>query len=378
MEFANKKKVSQIKLELLYQWINVIQVHFKKLKKQQAVGLAIFSYGVVLARNCQRSKVAEELGKLGKLPSVERRLRRFLSNSRIDIQMCCRAWIAWVWSCCDLPRMTVLVDETKLGNRMGIMMVSLAFEKRAIPLIWRCYLANCAEAYPVEGQVQMIINMLEIIQQSVPPETRILVQADRGIGCSSSLMKAIDQRQMSYLVRLQASCILTSRNGSRLRPSQLVKPGEYWSGYGRLFNNAKRHLWAHVHVIWETGQKEPWCLATNEAQISGHRYAMRVWQEESFRDLKSGGWQWQTSYLECPARMERLVLVLAVAYAWMITQGGFVLNGDEANWKEVLDAKKSKYSIFRVGLRFFKRMSQSKMQSIYVGLFFAPLYKPRP
>ena len=131
-------------------------------------------------------------------------------------------------------------------------------------------------------------------------------------------------------------------------------------------------------MIWETGQKEPWCLATNEAQISGHRYAMRVWQEESFRDLKSGGWQWQTSYLECPARMERLVLVLAVAYAWMITQGGFVLNGDEANWKEVLDAKKSKYSIFRVGLRFFKRMSQSKMQSIYVGLFFAPLYKPRP
>jgi hypothetical protein len=365
-------------LELLYQWMGSIQVHFKNLKKHQALGLAIFSYGVILARSCQRSKVAEELGKLGKLPSVERRLRRFLSNPRIDVQVCCREWIRWVWSCCDLPRMTILVDETKLGDRMGIMMVSLAFECRAIPLIWRCYIANNAEAYPPEGQVQMIVTMLKIIQQAVPCDTRILVQADRGIGCSSTLMKAIDQLQMGYLVRLQTSCILTTRNGSRLRPSQLVKPGEFWSGYGRLFNNSKRHLWAHVHVIWETGQKEPWCLATNDPRITGHRYAMRVWQEESFRDLKSGGWQWQTSYLKSPQRMERLVLVLAVAYAWMITQGSFVLNGDSDNWKEVLDSKQSKYSIFRVGLRFFKRMTQTQIQRIYVGLFFAPLYKLRP
>ena len=282
-------------LDLLYQWMNIIQVHFKNLKKPQAVMLAIFSFGVVVSRSSQRSKIAEELAQLGKIPTVEKRLRRWLSNPRIAVDICCYHWITWVWSCCDLPRMILLVDETKLGNRMGIMMISLAYEHRAIPLIWRCYVANCAEAYPAEGQVQMIVSMLERVQQAVPTQTRILVQADRGIGCSSSLMKAIDKLQMGYLVRLQASCILTTRNGSRLRPSQLVKPGEFWSGYGRLFNHSKRHLWAHVHVIWEHGQKEPWCLATNESRISGHRYALRVWQEESFRDLKSGGWQWQAS-----------------------------------------------------------------------------------
>ena len=45
--------------------------------------------------------------------------------------------------------------------------------------------------------------------------------------------------------------------------------------------------------------------------------------------------------------MERLVLVLAVAYAWMITQGNFVFNGDDDTWHEVVDCKRSKYSIFR-------------------------------
>lgn len=365
-------------LNLLYQWINVIQVHFKNLKKPQAVGLAIFSFGVVLARSSQRGKIAEELPQLGKATSVEKRLSRWLKNPRIDVQACCHHWIAWVWLSCDLPCMTILVDETKLGDRIGTMMVSLAYENRAIPLIWRCYLANNAQAYPPEGQVEMIMSMLASIQQAVPAGTRILVQADRGIGCSSNLMKAINQRGMFYLVRLQASCVLTTRKGSRLRPSQLVKPGELWSGYGRLFNNSKRHLWAHVHVIWEIGQQQPWCLATNDTRINGHRYAMRVWQEESFRDLKSGGWQWQTSYIPSPQRMERLILVLAVAYGWMLTQGSLVFNGDDDTWYQIVDCKRSKYSIFRLGLRFFKQMAQTQIHKIYVGLCFVPLYKLRP
>lgn len=365
-------------LDLLYQWMRVIQVHFKNLKKPQAVGLAVFSFGVVIARSSQSGKIAEELTVLGKASSVEKRLKRWLKNSRIDVNMCCHHWIAWVWSSCDLPRMTVLVDETKLGKRMGIMMVSLAYEQRAIPLIWRCYIGNCAEAYPAEGQVQMIVTMLETIQQVVPYDTHILVQADRGIGCSSGLMKALATRQMLYLFRLQKTCVLTTRQGSRLRLGNVVKPGEVWSGAGRLFNNSNRHLWAHVHVIWEVGQKEPWCLATNDRHVSGHRYAIRVWQEESFRDLKSGGWQWQSSYLQSPERMERLVLAMAVAYAWMLTQGSFVLNGDHDTWHEVVDCSTSKYSIFRLGLRFFKRMAQTQIHKIYVGLYFAPLYKLRP
>lgn len=266
-------------LDLLGQWMTPIQVHLKNLKKPQALGLALFSFGVMLARTSQRSKIAEELALLGKIPTVEKRLRRWLSNPRI------------------------------------------------------------------------------------------VVQADRGIGCSSTLMKAIDQRGMHYLVRLQRSCVLTSRQGGRLRPSQLVAPGEAWTGRGRLFNNARRHLQAYVHVIWEVGQKEPWCLATNDAHIAGQRYALRVWQKESFHDLKSGGWQWHTSYLKSPERMERLVLVLALAYAWMLTHGTFVLNGDSDTWHEVVDGKQSKYSIFRLGLRFFKRMLYTQIHKIYVGLW---------
>ena len=50
----------------------------------------------------------------------------------------------------------LLVDETRLGPHIGIMMVSLAYERRAIPLLWRCYIGNSKANYPQQGQVLLI------------------------------------------------------------------------------------------------------------------------------------------------------------------------------------------------------------------------------
>ena len=97
-----------------------------------------------------------------------------------------------------------------------------------------------------------------------------------------------------------------------------------------------------------------------------------MWQEESFRDLKSGGWQWQCTQIDDSRRAERLILVLAVAYAWMLTLGTFVLHADKATQLEVTKGNDGKYSVFRLGLRYMKRMLAVNPAQIYVGLFFAP------
>jgi hypothetical protein len=117
---------------------------------------------------------------------------------------------------------------------------------------------------------------------------------------------------------------------------------------------------------------------TNDRDIHGASYAVRVWQEESFRDLKSGGWQWQYTYVTSPDHAQRLLLILALAYAWMLTQGTFVFHADPELQREVYSGRRNKYSIFRSGLRFFKRMLFIAPSKIFVGLFFTPRFKPRP
>jgi hypothetical protein len=67
----------------------------------------------------------------------------------------------------------------------------------------------------------------------------------------------------------------------------------------------ERAVWGTLCLIWEAGQEEAWCLFSNVPRLIGHRYALRWWQEASFKDLKSGGWQWQASRLTDPQRRER-------------------------------------------------------------------------
>lgn len=360
---------------LLYRWIELIRQQFSCLGKWQAVGLALYSYGVVLAGHCQGSQVAEALSFWGCIPSLERRFRRWLNNSRIDMEACHQAWIRWVWKSCDLPRVVLLVDETKIADRIGVMMVSLAYERRAIPLVWRCYRANSALDYPQQGQVLLIWGLLARVVQALPEGSRPVVQMDRGLGHSSALMKALKILPLTFQVRVKKNAVFTSNRGHKSLLHNLIKPGEQHTCHGWLFEGNKR-VRLTVHLVWEIGQSQPWCLATNDVTISGANYALRMWQEQSFRDLKSGGWQWQCSFVTSADHAHRLLLVLALAYAWMLTQGCLVLNGDPALQRQVYSGKHNKYSLFRSGYRLFQRLIHSSIDKVFVGLLFVPAFKP--
>ncbi len=71
-----------------------------------------------------------------------------------------------------------MVDETKLGTQLSVMMVGLAYHERCIPLAWRCYQA---QAYPAEGQVKLISGLRGVVAEGLPDGCRPLLQADRGL-----------------------------------------------------------------------------------------------------------------------------------------------------------------------------------------------------
>jgi hypothetical protein len=344
-----------------------IRQRFAHLGKWQAIGLAMFSYGVVQAGHCHLSQIAERLPELGSPVAVERRFQRWLSNPRLSLELCWQAWVRWVLSTYDSHQWVLLVDETSLGVHLRVMMIGLAYQTRCIPLYWRCY---PPKAYPPEGQVGMIVEMLTRLHSWITPPRRVLVQADRGIGTSPELLRAIDRLQWRYLVRVQNHTKVVTRSGKSWALWQLVCPGQTWRGAGVVFKQRGR-LKAHVRVIWQGSQVEPWCLVTNDPLILGQGYSLRVWQEEGFRDLKSGGWQWQRSQVWQPAHAERLLLILSLAYAWVLTQGTLLLSAEATLRHQLTHGKQRRYSLFREGLRFIRQFLH-RPYHIYPGLFFAP------
>ena len=341
-------------LSELYHWQHVVRQAFGFLGCWQVLGLALYSYGVVLARQCAPSKVAEKLPLVGKADSVQRRLERWLDNERIDWQRCCEAWSRWVLSRYHGQRLILLVDETKLGNQLSAMVVGVAYRGCCIPLAFWCY---PPKQWPMR-QVDLIVSLLQWVTPAIPSGVIPLVQADRGIGTSPDLLQAITAMGWHFLVRVQKNTRLRRETGPDCPLSELVtQAGATWRGHGQVFKKAG---WLHcqVWVLWGEAYRESWCLVSNCPAVSGWDYALRYWQEASFRDLKGDGWQWQASRIWTPDHANRLLLVLSLAYAWVLTLGTLVCTDAELA-RCVAKGRRTTYSVFRLGLRLWEyRMGQ--------------------
>jgi hypothetical protein len=333
-------------LEQIYTWRGQIAQHFEHLGAWQALNLAIYSLGMMVARHCSPSRVSEKLRVVGKPSTVQRRLERWIANARIDIRLCCQSWSRWLLGRAKTERIILLVDETKLGQWLSVMVVGVAFQGHCIPLAWWCY---HEKAWPMK-QVVLIGELLNRVAVGVPAGCVPLGQADRGIGCSPDLVRVVRGLGWHFLFRVQKSTRFRTFQGKEHRLADLIMPGQCWSGSGFVFKKAG-WLPATVHLIWQAGYDQPWCLITDDPSLSGHLYAFRFWQEAGFRDLKSDGWQWQASHIFTPDHADRLMLVMALAYAWTLTAGLLAQSDPIAYPVHKCSLSGTPFSLFRLGLR---------------------------
>ena len=338
-------------LRTVYQWCQVIRKQMPVLSKPQAYNLAAFSVGLGLARRCTLTHVAEKLWFLGKPDSIERRLQRWVGNTRITGAACSAALTSWALRSLVPGTAILLVDETSLQDKMKVMVVSLAYRGRALPLAWWCY---HQEQWPM-GQVDLIKTLLGWIAKGVPPGRRVLVEADRGIGNSPRLLQGIEALGWHYLVRVTGQVHLRLEDGQEREFKKLApSPGSVWAGPVHAFKTAGWvSCWAVA--IWGLCAKEPWLLITNDPNARGPTYGLRMWEEEAFKDMKSNGWQWQRSHVWDPQHANRLWLVMALAYLWVVSLGTQVLLTPRL-LQTLTRGRKIRLSVYHLGLRHFHRL----------------------
>lgn len=355
---------------LLYQWLTDVATHLPGLNSWQAENVALFSQGVIRAESCQQQQIARQVVCGERVESAARRLRRFLDNKHFPLETFFADWTRWVVSRLPGERVYLLVDETKLGDRLAVMVVGAAWEGRCIPLAWCCYPANSAQGYPADGQVELIVSLLERVQAGIDDERDVLVLTDRGIGTSPALCRAVAGLGWHYLFRVTCLSKVCTPDGE-FTIAQMVREGQSWRAQGEVFKQRGR-VPATALAIWCVGYDEPLALVTNDARLSGLEYAQRNWQEQSFRDLKSGGWQWGMSRIRHADHMERLLVLLVVAYSWLLALGSqAVARGRAQPLQRHHDGSyRRHWSLFKEGQQFFVEVLQR--YGLYLSLIFIP------
>lgn len=347
--------------EILYQWSKMIDKAFPHLGRWQKLTLALFSYGVVCAQSCTLSKVCQQLTHKAENSSLERRLQRWLANERLVIGRLLECWVGWVLRVWGQAPLTILIDETKLSDQVAVMMVGLAYHHSAIPLLWRAYDPT---DYPEEGQVALMNSLLDHLRGLIPAQQAVLLLADRGLGTSPQWQQHLSNTGWPYLLRVQRSTRIRLPNQKPQPLRYLVGYGQRWTGRAQVFKKAGWQ-WKWVYLVWEVGFAEPWCLFSNQPQLDPWLYAQRAHHECGFRDLKSDGFQWQRSRVWLPAHLERLLLVLALATFWALTEGTKVCH------LYPLTRRQQRLSVFRLGLDYLFERFQA-LHSKGLDCYLAP------
>jgi hypothetical protein len=244
----------------------------------------------------------------------------------------------------------LIVDGTKVGFGHQLLMISLAYRHRAIPLAWTWVKQVRGHS---SGRHQLAL--LKYVKGLLPKKASVFLVGDSEFG-SILVLRQLAQWRWFYVLRQKArTCVWNDEQAD-------------WQKLGRFVQKAGQSVWlpntyltkkasyrVAVLIYWAKGEKEPWCLATNlpNRSLALRYYKRRMWIEEMFGDLKGHGFDLESTMLRHFSRLSRLTLAVAFLYVWLLSNGSkFIRIG----LRPLVDRKDRRdLSLFQIGFRIVER-----------------------
>ena len=318
----------------------------------QVRNFVLLMIGIYKSRSVHLSKIAGKIPGQAKVLSTTRRLSRFLDNPAINVrewyEPIARQWlkaqIAW------LGEVRLIIDGTKVGFGHQLLMVAIAYRKRSIPIAW-----TWVKHVRGHSTASKQLALLAYVRTLFPCKTPVILVGDTEFG-SVAVITQVRKWRWGYVLREKTNTLVRfERKGKWLAfESYIQKSGQsVWLGHG--FLTQKESCPTNLLLVWQVGEKEHWCLATNLPDLSTALkfYKRRMWIEEMFGDMKKHGFDLESTMLHTFQRLSRLTLAVAFLYVWLISIGTRTIH---AGLRHLVDRNDRRdLSIFQIGLRFIQR-----------------------
>jgi hypothetical protein len=208
--------------------------------------------------------------------------------------------------------LTLILDQSKMSDRHQVLMLALRWGERALPLAWRVEETDGAIGFDTQQA------LLEAVARWLPDEASVRLMGDRFYG-TADLIGWCQGRGWDYRLRLKGNLAVFDATG-KTTTGQCAKDRVYYLEDVEL---TARRARTHIGIIQDPGHAEPWIIAMSEkpGYLRTLEYAARWGIEPMFSDFKSRGFGIEDTQLRYADRLDRLILVMALALYVAVSTG---------------------------------------------------------
>jgi hypothetical protein len=206
------------------------------------------------------------------------------------------------------------MDQSDLGDRFAILMLSVRVGDRALPLIWTVEAGAANLGFKAQRA------LLEIVAGWLPDAATVLLAADRFYPWAQ-LLEWLQEHAWGYRLRLKGNHVVDIGCAEVTRTADLACGTAHRQMLGAcLFESG---IETNIGVWYEAGHEEPWIVAMDclPTPAAVRDYGLRGGIKPMFSDFKTRGFGLEDTQLRHPDRVDHLVLIMTLAMYWCTKTG---------------------------------------------------------
>ncbi len=344
---------------------NRILATLKQLGAKNLAGQSVrrlIVYALMITGLVRSGKIAlEEMAgkstkhKNSKTESRTKRFNRWLRNKAVNKETMYFPYIKEILAGISGTSLIFTIDTSSLGKHCAVLMISVIYQGRALPVIWTVREGNKGSFSEAEhlALLEELYELLQEIEEELDKKLDVVVVGDSEFD-GVEFQKKCEKYKWEYVLRAakNINCYETGKEEA-FKPEDIVQEGEQISVEGIKYTNAK---YGPVQIIawWGEGYKEPIYLVTNVelAEEACELYRKRSLIETFFSDEKSRGFNIHKTRIKDPKRLEKLLLVACFAYIWIVYLGAIARKeGKEGQFRR---KDRKVLSLFQLGRKYLE------------------------
>jgi transcriptional regulator of met regulon len=328
--------------------------------------LALVGVGMAQSVSAQIGKIARALPLDTTHAAKEQRIRRLLDNERVTQEEHYQPLAKAALHGLKGQRVQLLMDRVLLRDTHNILVVSIGFRRRSLPLAWMA-LAHRGQSGLADQQA-----VLRSALALLPERVRVSIHADSEFR-SQELFAWIRAHGHDGMLGVPGRTLVAlTPDGAATTLVTWLPDRETVAYLTGVYLTDERLGPVNILAWWakdDDGKPIVHAVMTNlPATWATYRAgSRRMWIETVFRDWQSGGFHLDDSGVTDRARFARLLVPLVIAYLWFVAVGRWVVKRGYRTLVDDGPARTWKYSLFQIGVAWKEHLG-SYTQAIPVVL----------